>query len=103
MVELNKFKVVIGESMGKSGIEILKYNSLFDVVVLDKKEKEKLASELKTADVLIVRSGVKVTEELLSHADQLKIVGRAGAGYDNIDVNACSKNNAVVMIHEQQI
>ncbi len=49
------------------------------------------------ADVLIVRSQTQVTAELLSHAQQLKIIGRAGAGVDNIDVEAATRRGILVM------
>jgi D-3-phosphoglycerate dehydrogenase len=91
------FKVVIAESMAQDGILLLKYNPKFDVVVLDKNEKDKLKTELEDADALIVRSGVKCTAETLTWAKKIKIVGRAGAGYDNIDVKACSNQGIVVM------
>ncbi|MBD3352700.1 MAG: phosphoglycerate dehydrogenase, partial [Candidatus Lokiarchaeota archaeon] len=82
----------------EDGINLLRYNPNFEVVVLQKTEKEKLREEIKDADAIVVRSGVKVTEELLSHTSTLRVVGRAGAGYDNIDVDACSKHGIVVMI-----
>jgi D-3-phosphoglycerate dehydrogenase / 2-oxoglutarate reductase len=94
----SKFKVLIGEAMAEDGINLLKYNPSFNVVVLDKKDKDKLLSEIKDADALIVRGAVKVTAEILSHANKLKMVGRAGAGYDNIDVVACSSKGIVVMV-----
>jgi D-3-phosphoglycerate dehydrogenase len=93
----HKFKVVIAEKMAEDGIHILRFNPAFEVVVLDKKEKDRLKQEVKTADAVVVRSGVKFTKDLLEDAPKLKIVGRAGAGYDNIDVPACSEKGVVVM------
>lgn len=91
-------KVIITQSMAEDGINLLRYNPNFEVVVLEKDQKAELREEIKDADAIVVRSGVKVTPELLSHTNTLKIVGRAGAGYDNIDVDACSKDGIVVMI-----
>ena len=48
------------------------------------------------ADALIVRSD-KVTKEVIAHAKQLKIVVRAGAGFDNLDLEACSARGIVAM------
>ncbi len=48
-------------------------------------------------DGLIVRSGTKVTAEIIAAADNLKIVGRAGAGVDNVDVEAATRRGIVVM------
>src|SRR4029077_16500284 len=46
---------------------------------------------------LIIRSGTKVTAEVLAHADALRVVGRAGIGVDNVDVDAATKRGIVVM------
>ncbi len=59
-------------------------------------EKQELLSAVKDADALIVRSD-KVDEEVINAADKLKIVVRAGAGYDNIDLEACNTKNIVAM------
>ena len=48
-------------------------------------------------DGLIVRSATKVTQEVLDHAENLKIVGRAGTGVDNIDLNSASLKGVLVM------
>ena len=60
------------------------------------KSTEELLSAVSDADALIVRSDM-VTSEVLAAAGQLKIIVRAGAGYDNIDLAACSANNVVAM------
>ncbi len=57
---------------------------------------EELKEAVKDVDALIVRSD-KITEEIIQAAPQLKIVVRAGAGYDNVDLKAASANNVVVM------
>ncbi|MCP4762672.1 MAG: phosphoglycerate dehydrogenase [archaeon] len=93
-----KKKVIIAEAMAEDGINLIRYNKNFEVVVLKKSEKDKLLKEITNAHAIIVRSGVKITEELLKVANNLKIVGRAGAGYDNIDVKACSQKGIAVMI-----
>jgi len=59
-------------------------------------DKSQLLDALKDADALIVRSD-KVTSEALDAARQLKIVVRAGAGYDNLDLQACTAHNVVAM------
>lgn len=59
-------------------------------------EKQQLLDAVKQANALIVRSDI-VDEEVVANAPELKIVVRAGAGYDNIDLNACSKRGIVVM------
>jgi D-3-phosphoglycerate dehydrogenase / 2-oxoglutarate reductase len=56
-----------------------------------------LAGELATADGLVVRSATKVTAELLEQAPKLRVVGRAGVGVDNIDVEAATHRGILVM------
>ncbi|MDR1896251.1 MAG: 3-phosphoglycerate dehydrogenase [Prevotellaceae bacterium] len=60
------------------------------------KNQSDLVEAVKTADALIVRSD-KVTPEVIDAGVNLKIVVRAGAGYDNVDLEACSSKNIVVM------
>ncbi|MEA1876135.1 MAG: 3-phosphoglycerate dehydrogenase [Bacteroidota bacterium] len=59
-------------------------------------EQADLVNAVKGMDALIIRSD-KVTSEVIGAADQLKIVVRAGAGYDNVDLAAATANNVVVM------
>src|SRR5512133_3044983 len=60
------------------------------------KDRSELLDAVSDADALIVRSD-KVTSEVLDAAKQLKIVVRAGAGYDNLDVKSCTEHNVVAM------
>ncbi|MHA1146688.1 MAG: phosphoglycerate dehydrogenase [Promethearchaeota archaeon] len=93
-----KFKLLIDKSIAEEGIDIIRYAPNFDVILIDKKERVKIESEISNAHGIIVRSGIKVTDKLLTNAKSLRIVGRAGGGYDNIDVNACSSRGIAVLI-----
>lgn len=69
----------------------------FKLVLLENyKSKAEFLEAVSTADALIVRSD-KVTAEVLNAAKKLKIVVRAGSGYDNLDIEACSAHNVVAM------
>ncbi|MDR0955103.1 MAG: 3-phosphoglycerate dehydrogenase [Rikenellaceae bacterium] len=69
----------------------------FEAVLLEKHtDKQQLLDAVADADALIVRSD-KVTAEVVAAASNLKIVVRAGAGYDNVDLAACSAKGIVVM------
>ena len=69
----------------------------YEVVLLEKyNEKQALLDAVKDADALIVRSD-KIDNEVLTQAKNLKIVVRAGAGYDNIDLETATQQNVVVM------
>lgn len=78
-------KIVVADPMEKEVIESLR--SIGEVVAFP----EDLSSAVSDAEVLVVRSRTKVTQELLSGAKQLKIVARAGVGLDNIDLNKCKE------------
>jgi len=72
-------------------------NTSNDLILLESyKEKSEIENAVKNADALIVRSD-KVTADVVSASNNLKIVVRAGAGYDNVDLEACSKKSIVVM------
>ncbi|MCX8195076.1 MAG: hydroxyacid dehydrogenase [Candidatus Micrarchaeota archaeon] len=81
-----EIKIVVAENMEKEVVAQLE--KLGKVSFLPKD----IFSEVKDADVLIVRSGIKVDESLLSKAHKLKIVARAGVGLDNIDAEACKRH-----------
>jgi len=89
-------KILVSDSLSKQGVELLE-KAGFTVVVKSKMPKDELFKEIKDADGLIVRSGTRVTEELLAAADKLKVVGRAGSGLDNVDTPAATRRGIVVM------
>jgi D-3-phosphoglycerate dehydrogenase len=72
-------------------------NAGYELILLENyRSSSQLLSAVKNADALIVRSD-KVTSDIIGAGKRLKIVVRAGAGYDNLDLEACSKNNIVAM------
>jgi D-3-phosphoglycerate dehydrogenase len=89
-------KILVSDSLSKQGVDILEQAG-FSVVVKTKLPKEELFKEVKDADGLIVRSGTKVTAELIAVAEKLKVIGRAGSGLDNVDTPAATRRGIVVM------
>ena len=89
-------KILVSDSLSKQGVELLE-KAGFTVVVKTKMPKDELLREIKDADGLIVRSGTKVTAELIAAAEKLKVVGRAGSGLDNVDTPAATRRGIVVM------
>ena len=89
-----KIKVLISDPLSKEGIKLLEENDLYEVSII---KPEELKDKIEPYDALIIRSGSKVTEEVLNHAKNLKIIGRAGVGVDNIDIKAASKKGIIVM------
>jgi len=79
-------KVLITDPLEDNGIEVLR-KAGFDVVVKTEWSPEDLLSLVSDIDGLVVRSRTKVTSEVIDAASQLKVIGRAGVGVDNIDVS----------------
>jgi D-3-phosphoglycerate dehydrogenase len=89
-------KILISDAMDSIAEKILTSNN-FDVEVKTNFTKEELVKKISLYDGLIVRSATNVTKEIIEKAKQLKIIGRAGAGVDNIDLISAKEKNIVVM------
>ena len=87
-------KIVVSERIAERGLELLR--SEFAVVALDGAV-DRVREALADADGLIVRSGLGVTAELLEAAPRLRVIGRAGIGVDNIDLEAATRRGVLVM------
>ena len=94
---MSKFKVLIADDLSKKAVEILTSHPEITVEVKTGLKGAELAAAVKGAHAIAVRSAAKVTAEVVEAADVLKIVGRAGAGVDTIDVPACSKKGVLVV------
>ncbi len=89
-------KVFITDPIAQEGIDILKEAGLEveEHLGLSPDDLKKIIGE---ADGLVIRSNTKVTQDLVDSASNLKVVGRAGTGLDNVDIPACNKKGIVVM------
>ena len=90
-------KILISDAMDNVASEILLKNNL-DVETKTNLTPEELKNIIANYDGLIVRSATKVTSEIIEAATNLKIIGRAGAGVDNINVEAAKSKNIIVML-----
>jgi len=88
-------RVLVVEAIAPEGLAYLREHGV-DVDELAKPSPAELRARLPDYEGLITRSGTAVTAELLDHAPRLRIVGRAGVGVDNVDVEACSRRGIVV-------
>src|SRR6266571_2976010 len=88
-------KVVVAEKISSSALDLLR-EARWTVVTPEQLD-GKLAIQLESADALIVRSVVEVTAELLAKARKLRVIGRAGVGVDNIDLDAATRQGIAVM------
>jgi D-3-phosphoglycerate dehydrogenase len=84
-------KVLVRESISDAGVELLKEKFEVDV-----DSDGDLAEKIGAYDAIIIRSGTHLTKDLIERADNLKVIGRAGVGVDNVDVDAASRRGIVV-------
>ena len=90
-------KVLISDKVSDGCVEILERNPDVAVDVRTDLSPEELVEVIEEYEALIVRSSTQVTEEVLGAGQRLRVVGRAGAGVDNIDVSAATRRGVVVM------
>ncbi|MEZ7812314.1 MAG: D-3-phosphoglycerate dehydrogenase [Paracoccaceae bacterium] len=91
-------RVLVSDELSETAVQIFRDRGI-EVDYMPKlgKDKEKLAVIISQYDGLAIRSATKVTDRLLSVAENLKVVGRAGIGVDNVDILAASKKGVIVM------
>ncbi len=89
-------KVLVSDNISTKGIEILKKAGL-DVDVKTGMKPEELVAVIGDYHGLVVRSATKVTAKIIDAASNLKVIGRAGSGLDNVDLTAATKKGIVVM------
>ena len=91
-------KIIICDPISPKGIALLQQRPEFQVVVLPKRLSEaELLPMVADATALVVRSETKVTKNVIEAAKQLRVVGRAGVGVDNVDIEASTQHGVVVM------
>jgi len=89
-------KVLVSDPIAEQGIEILK-NAGFEVVQKTGLSPEELAKVIPDFDGIIIRSATKVTKEVIDAANNLKVIGRAGIGLDNVDRDAAKERGVKVV------
>jgi D-3-phosphoglycerate dehydrogenase len=88
-------KVLVSDTVDKVGIDILSQVAQVDIKTgLPNEELVKIIAEY---DALMIRSGTKVTKDIIEAGENLKIIGRAGVGVDNVDVPAATRKGIVVV------
>jgi len=87
-------KVLVSDPLSNEGLEILKEH--FTVDVSTGLSEDDLVIKIPDYDALVIRSGTQVTQKIIEAADNLKVIGRAGVGVDNVDVDAATKKGIIV-------
>src|SRR5438132_14084836 len=90
-------KVLIADSISQRGVDQLTRDDMLDVSLQTKLGPEKLIEIIPEFAALIVRSETKVTGDVLNAAKKLRVVGRAGVGVDNVDVETATRRGVLVL------
>jgi D-3-phosphoglycerate dehydrogenase len=90
-------KILVSDPLSEGGLKILKDVKEFQVDVKTELKPEVLKEIIKDYDALIVRSATKVTKDIINSGTRLKVVGRAGVGLDNVDLEAATQKGIIVM------
>jgi D-3-phosphoglycerate dehydrogenase len=87
-------KVLVKESIADAAVELLRER--FDVEIGSEWKDGELEKRIGEFDGILIRSGTKLTGDLIERAERLKVIGRAGTGVDNVDVEAATRRGIVV-------
>ncbi|MBI3541308.1 MAG: phosphoglycerate dehydrogenase, partial [Deltaproteobacteria bacterium] len=90
-------KILVSDKLSEEGLSILKKAPGLQVDLKAGLTPEELKKIIGACEGLVIRSATKVTAELIAAADNLKVIGRAGIGVDNVDLPAATKKGIVVM------
>ena len=93
----DRFKVLLADAIAAEGLQPLLNDPRFEVFEKTGLKGNDLAAAIKGMDAVIVRSATKITRDSLAQADRLKVIGRAGVGVDNIDVEAATERGVAVL------
>jgi len=90
-------KILVSDPLSEEGLKILKAVKEFQVDVKTDLKPDALKDIIKDYEALVVRSATKVNKDIISAAVKLKVVGRAGVGLDNVDLEAATQKGIIVM------
>lgn len=94
---MSNAKILVSDKLSEHGLKVLRDASGIEVDFRPGLPPDELLDVISEYDGLLIRSGTKVTAEVIAKADSLRVIGRAGIGVDNIDIPAASKRGIVVM------
>ena len=91
------FKILVSDPLGQAGMDELKKEKNIQVDEKAGLAPEELKKIIGGYDAIIIRSGTKLTRDLIEAAGKLRVIGRAGVGVDNVDLQAATKRGIIVM------
>ena len=89
-------RILVTDKVSKAGLTPVADETQFEIVSVDDSSTAEFVEALADADALIVRSATKVTPEMLAQAGNLKAIGRAGVGVDNVNIPAATERGVAV-------
>ena len=90
-------KILVSDNLAQQGIDLLRAESAWQVDLKPHLSPQQLIREIPQYDALVVRSKTKVDSSVIHAASRLKVIGRAGTGVDNIDLEAATLKGMVIM------
>jgi len=90
-------KVLVSDALSEEGLKVFKESKELTVDVKTDLKPDALKEIIKDYDALVVRSATKVTKDVIQAAKKLKVIGRAGVGLDNVDLEAATQKGIIVM------
>lgn len=97
MTTKSKIKVLVTDPLGKAGMAVLKRDKAVEVEEKVGLPQDELKKVIPDYEAIIIRSGSKITKEIIDAGKKLRVIGRAGVGVDNVDLDAATKRGIIVM------
>lgn len=94
---MTQFRVLIADAISPEGLAPLREDERFEIIERAGLKGGDLARAIEGMHAVVVRSSTRITRESLKHADALQVIGRAGVGVDNIDVEAATERGVAVL------
>ena len=91
------FHILVADKLAKDGIDLLELANDVEFELQTKLTKQELLSAIQGQDALMIRSGTVVDRDVIESGTKLRVVGRAGIGVDNIDIEAATEHGILVM------
>ncbi len=90
-------KILVSDALSEEGLKVFRESKELEVDIKTNLTPDGLKEIIKDYEGLVVRSATKVTKELILAAKKLKVIGRAGVGLDNVDLEAATQQGIIVM------
>lgn len=91
------FKILVSDKLGQAGLDLLDNYGDIDYDLKTNLSHDELICAIKDYDALIIRSATQADKSVIQAGERLKVIGRAGIGVDNIDINSATENGIIVM------